>query len=157
MIDPSQFDSMIDWAFTIATAIYTTIGVTGYLMFGNNVSDEVSTPSSSPNRVSKVVEPQFSQELTITPGYNPTLNRLAVWGLVIAPLSKFALATRPVSHYIVASLLTLVLSLEHSSTSHSRSCWVSIPVPTLLTTMMFPQSRTRPTARPHSRPNADKA
>ena len=33
---------MIDWAFTIATAIYTVIGVTGYLMFGNAVSDEVS-------------------------------------------------------------------------------------------------------------------
>lgn len=42
MIDPSQFDNMIDWAFAIATAIYTTIGVVGYLMFGNNVSDEVS-------------------------------------------------------------------------------------------------------------------
>ena len=42
MIDPSQFDVMIDWAFGIATAIYTTIGVTGYLMFGNDVSDEVS-------------------------------------------------------------------------------------------------------------------
>ena len=41
MIDPAQFDNMIDWAFAIATAIYTTIGVTGYLMFGNNVSDEV--------------------------------------------------------------------------------------------------------------------
>lgn len=42
MIDPSQFDNMIDWAFTIATAIYAVIGVTGYLMFGNAVSDEVS-------------------------------------------------------------------------------------------------------------------
>ncbi len=44
MIDPTQFDSMIDWAFGIATLIYTTIGVTGYLMFGDNVSDEVSLP-----------------------------------------------------------------------------------------------------------------
>ena len=42
MIDPSQFDSVIEWAFAIATLIYTIIGVTGYLMFGNNVSDEVS-------------------------------------------------------------------------------------------------------------------
>ena len=41
MIDPSQFDEMINWAFTIATLIYTVIGVTGYLMFGNSVSDEV--------------------------------------------------------------------------------------------------------------------
>lgn len=42
MIDPSQFDIMIDWAFTIATAIYAVIGVAGYIMFGNSVSDEVS-------------------------------------------------------------------------------------------------------------------
>lgn len=32
---------MIEWAFAIATLIYTIIGVTGYLMFGNDVSDEV--------------------------------------------------------------------------------------------------------------------
>ena len=41
-IDPTQFDCMIEWAFTIATLIYTIIGVTGYIMFGNEVSDEVS-------------------------------------------------------------------------------------------------------------------
>lgn len=45
MIDPSQFDSMINWAFSIATLIYTIIGVTGYLMFGTDVSDEVSSTS----------------------------------------------------------------------------------------------------------------
>lgn len=32
-----------------------------------------------------------------TPGFNVTLNKIALWGLVISPLSKFALATRPVS------------------------------------------------------------
>ena len=41
MVDPTQFDTMINWAFGIASAIYTTIGVTGYLMFGNSVFDEV--------------------------------------------------------------------------------------------------------------------
>lgn len=94
MIDPSQFDNMIDWAFTIATAIYTTIGVTGYLMFGNTVSDE------------------FSQELMRIPGYNPVLNRVAVWGLVIAPLSKFALATRPLN-----ITLEIILGIETSAAS----------------------------------------
>ncbi|KAI0348628.1 hypothetical protein BDW22DRAFT_1320195 [Trametopsis cervina] len=79
MIDPNQFDKMIEWAFAIATGIYTIIGVTGYLMFGNDVSDE------------------FSQDLMTTPGYNLNLNRVALWGLVIAPLSKFALATRPLN------------------------------------------------------------
>ncbi|KAI0704895.1 transmembrane amino acid transporter protein-domain-containing protein, partial [Cytidiella melzeri] len=79
MVDPTQFDSMIEWAFAIATLIYTIIGATGYLMFGNDVSDE------------------FSQDLMSTPGFNVTLNRLALWGLVVAPLSKFALATRPLN------------------------------------------------------------
>ncbi|GJE86038.1 amino acid transporter [Phanerochaete sordida] len=94
MIDPTQFDVMIDWAFAIATAIYTTIGVTGYLMFGNDVSDE------------------FSQELMRIPGYNPVLNRIALWGLVIAPLSKFALATRPLN-----ITLEIILGIEVNSAS----------------------------------------
>lgn len=101
MIDPSQFDSMIEWAFAIATLIYTIIGVTGYLMFGNSVSDEVSCPSfvscTSHDRLISLFFFQFSKDLMSTPGYNLTLNQVALWGLVIAPLSKFALATRPVS------------------------------------------------------------
>lgn len=42
MIDPSRFDEMINWAFAIATGIYAILGVAGYIMFGNSVSDEVS-------------------------------------------------------------------------------------------------------------------
>ena len=42
MVDPSQFDTMIDYAFLVATAVYATIGIAGYFMFGNTVSDEVS-------------------------------------------------------------------------------------------------------------------
>lgn len=41
MIDPSEFDQMINWAFIVATLVYTLIGYAGYLMFGNAVSDEV--------------------------------------------------------------------------------------------------------------------
>ena len=41
MVDPSQFDKMIDYAFLVATTVYATIGVAGYLMFGDSVSDEV--------------------------------------------------------------------------------------------------------------------
>ncbi|KAH8100648.1 transmembrane amino acid transporter protein-domain-containing protein [Cristinia sonorae] len=79
MVDPSQFDKMIDYAFCIATAVYATIGVAGYLMFGNSVSDE------------------FSQDLMKVVGYNPALNKIALWGLVLSPLSKYALATRPLA------------------------------------------------------------
>ena len=43
MQDPTRFDEMINWAFVIATAIYGLLGVVGYIMFGNAVSDEVGT------------------------------------------------------------------------------------------------------------------
>ncbi|CAL1696011.1 unnamed protein product [Somion occarium] len=79
MMDPSQFDKMLDYAFLAATFIYAVIGIAGYLMFGNSVSDE------------------FSKDLMKIPGYNPILNRVALWGLVLAPLSKYALAARPLN------------------------------------------------------------
>jgi hypothetical protein len=41
MIDPTEFDTMINWAFFVATVIYALIGYAGYLMYGNAVSDEV--------------------------------------------------------------------------------------------------------------------
>jgi len=78
MVDPSQFDTMIDYAFAIATAIYAVIGVAGYIMFGNSVSDE------------------FSVDLMKYSVYS-TLNEVALWGLVLTPISKYALATRPLN------------------------------------------------------------
>ncbi|KAF8640666.1 hypothetical protein AX17_000323 [Amanita inopinata Kibby_2008] len=79
MIDPSRCDEMINWAFAIATIIYASIGYAGYLMFGDDVSDEIS------------------QDLLRTKGYNPVLNQAALWMLVISPLSKFALNIRPLN------------------------------------------------------------
>ncbi|GLB36321.1 putative transmembrane amino acid transporter protein [Lyophyllum shimeji] len=79
MADPSHFDAMIDWAFVVATFLYALIGSAGYLMFGKSVSDEISI------------------DLLQTPGYNPTLNQIALWMLVISPLTKFALTTQPLN------------------------------------------------------------
>lgn len=78
MVDPTQFDDMITQAFAVATAIYAVIGMAGYIMFGNAVSEE------------------FSQDLAKYSVY-PGLNAIALWGLVLAPLSKFALSTRPLN------------------------------------------------------------
>ena len=46
-------------------------------------------------------------DLLLTPGYNATLNKIALWTFVISPLSKFALATRPVN-----ITLEIMLGLE---------------------------------------------
>ncbi|KAJ7619383.1 transmembrane amino acid transporter protein-domain-containing protein [Roridomyces roridus] len=79
MVDPSQFDKMINWAFVVATSIYALIGAAGYFMFGNSVSAEIS------------------MELLGTPGYNAAINEAALWMLVLSPLSKFALTTQPLN------------------------------------------------------------
>ncbi|KAF9015332.1 transmembrane amino acid transporter protein-domain-containing protein [Cyathus striatus] len=79
MIDPGEFDRMINWAFIVATSIYAIIGYAGYLMFGNNVSDEISV------------------DLLNTKGYNALLNQIALWLLVLSPVSKFGLTTQPLN------------------------------------------------------------
>jgi len=79
MADPSQFDHMINWAFVIATFIYTAIGAAGYLMFGKSVHDEISI------------------DLLNTPGYAPLLNHICLWLLVISPLSKYGLNVQPLN------------------------------------------------------------
>ncbi|CAE6480796.1 unnamed protein product [Rhizoctonia solani] len=79
MAEPERFDSMINWAFFVATLIYGVVGAGGYVMFGRDVSDEVSVD------LMKITE------------YNQTLNKIAVWMLVISPLTKFALCTRPLN------------------------------------------------------------
>ncbi|TFL06651.1 transmembrane amino acid transporter protein-domain-containing protein [Pterulicium gracile] len=79
MANPEDFNSVINWAFAAATLIYTLIGYAGYAMFGENVSEEVS------------------MDLIKTPGFNPILNQITLWMLVISPLTKFALATQPMN------------------------------------------------------------
>ncbi|THH34010.1 hypothetical protein EUX98_g27 [Antrodiella citrinella] len=101
MLDPSQFDKMIDSAFLVATIVYATIGVAGYLMFGNAVSDE------------------FSQDLMKVVGYNPALNKIALWGLVLSPLSKYALATRPLA--ITIEMLLGIDPVVPSGDDHAMS------------------------------------
>ncbi|KAI0374250.1 hypothetical protein BV20DRAFT_1110835 [Pilatotrama ljubarskyi] len=93
MIDPSRFDEMINWAFIIATGIYAVLGVAGYIMFGNSVSDE------------------FSQDL-IKYNVHPSLNTVALWGLVITPLTKFALSARPLN-----VTLEVILGIDTSGVS----------------------------------------
>ncbi|KAJ6604347.1 transmembrane amino acid transporter protein-domain-containing protein [Mycena vulgaris] len=79
MVEPHKFERMINLAFAIATSVYALLAVAGYLMFGNAVSGEIS------------------MDLLRTDGYNKPLNHLALWMLVLSPLSKFALTTQPLT------------------------------------------------------------
>ncbi|KAJ1311803.1 hypothetical protein OPQ81_010268 [Rhizoctonia solani] len=114
MAEPERFDSMINWAFFVTTLIYGVVGAGGYIMFGRDVSDEVSVD------LMKIHE------------YNQTLNKIAVWMLVISPLTKFALCTRPLN---VTIEIMLGIDQSHapahspeqpSSPSHKQQVHVDI-------------------------------
>ncbi|KAG8903037.1 hypothetical protein FRB99_003807 [Tulasnella sp. 403] len=99
MQDPTHYESMINWAFFIATCVYGMIGAAGYQMFGRKVHDEVS------------------QDLLRTPGYSVFFNKLALWMLVMSPLTKFSLSARPMNVTI-----EILLGIEESSPvpSHNK-------------------------------------
>ncbi|CBQ72713.1 related to amino acid transport protein [Sporisorium reilianum SRZ2] len=78
MKDPSKFPRMLNLAYVAATVLYLGMGMVGYAMFGTTVSDEIT------------------KDLARTPGFPLVLNSIAIWLIVVNPLSKFALATRPI-------------------------------------------------------------
>jgi len=77
MQEPEHFDGMINMAFFVTTGVYLAVGTCGYLMFGRTVTDE------------------FSRDLSKTPGYNAALAKIGLWMLVISPIMKFSLTSRP--------------------------------------------------------------
>ncbi|WFD33148.1 hypothetical protein MSPP1_004206 [Malassezia sp. CBS 17886] len=78
MKHPEQFDRMLDLAYLASSALYIGVAIAGYLMFGAHVSNEIT------------------RDLARTPGYPYLLTATAVLLMVVNPLSKFALALRPV-------------------------------------------------------------
>ncbi|CAO1618324.1 unnamed protein product [Sympodiomycopsis kandeliae] len=78
MKDPGKFPQMLSLSYIIATCIYLAMGIAGYLMFGKTVTDEVT------------------RDLTRIQDYPQWLTKVAIWLIVVVPLTKFALASRPV-------------------------------------------------------------
>lgn len=106
MRNPRQFCQMLDWAYIAATVIYLGMGLIGYLMFGRMVSDEIT------------------RDLSQTIGYPRILNKVAIWLIIINPLSKFALAARP-----LVTTVELVLGVEQSQAPNHASNSPKIPPP----------------------------
>lgn len=105
MQNPEQFDRMLDLAYLTTAALYGTMGVAGYAMFGINVSDEVTS------------------DLARTRGMPHMLTTACVVLIIVNSLSKFALALRPVQSFFESAL---GLSADHptlpppSDTSEDR-------------------------------------
>ncbi|ORY26805.1 transmembrane amino acid transporter protein-domain-containing protein [Naematelia encephala] len=95
MRNPEHFDGIIDIAFVTATAISFVAGAAGYLMIGNTVSDEIT------------------RDLMLERyGYPRWLNLLALWMIVVNPVTKFGLASRPLN-VTIESILSIAPSIRH--------------------------------------------
>ncbi|GMK56747.1 hypothetical protein CspeluHIS016_0305870 [Cutaneotrichosporon spelunceum] len=80
MKHPGSANRVFNIAFTIAGIIAFAAGATGYLMFGDNVSDQITRDLKNPKY-----------------GYPAILNTIAVWMIISAPVSKFGLCSRPLN------------------------------------------------------------
>ncbi|KAJ9111124.1 hypothetical protein QFC19_001323 [Naganishia cerealis] len=85
MKSPHKFNKVCDWAFGIASVIFMITGTAGYLMFGDKVTDEITKD---------LMKDEY--------GFSKTLNQVATWMIVINPIAKFALCTRPLNLTIEA-------------------------------------------------------
>jgi len=86
MQHPEQFNRMLDLAYLATAALYGTMGVVGYIMFGTNVSDEVTS------------------DLARTRGMPLFLTTACVVLIIVNSMSKFALALRPVQNFFESAL-----------------------------------------------------
>lgn len=98
MRNPQDFNRMVDYAYVAAGSMYLIVGLIGYLMFGDDVSQEIT------------------QDILRTPGYPKVINQFAIWMVGINPVAKFALCTRPLN-VTIEHLLNLT-SLEEVSDAH---------------------------------------
>ncbi|WWC72826.1 uncharacterized protein I206_106790 [Kwoniella pini CBS 10737] len=77
---PENFEKVVNKAFTIATIISFIAGAAGYLMIGQGVSDEITRD---------LMQERYH--------YPRALNLIALWMIVINPLTKFGLSSRPLN------------------------------------------------------------
>ncbi|WWD10011.1 hypothetical protein V865_008144 [Kwoniella europaea PYCC6329] len=106
MKDPQQADTVVEVAYGICMVVYVIVAVFGYLMFGRDVSDEIS------------------RDLAKTPAFSPTLAKIAVWMVALNPLTKLPLGLRPLCDVVYTWFHlqpTIYLPTKHTPTLASSS------------------------------------
>lgn len=87
MRNPASMDRVFNISFSVACFIAGVSGTMGYLMMGDNVSDEISKD---------LMNPKY--------GYPKNLNVVALWMIVLVPLTKYGLTSRPLNVAVEAFL-----------------------------------------------------
>ncbi|WVF67802.1 hypothetical protein IAT40_002563 [Kwoniella sp. CBS 6097] len=98
---PENFDRIVNKAFAIATVISFIAGAAGHLMIGQGVSDEITRD---------LMQAKYH--------YPRILNTIALWMIVINPLTKFGLSSRPLN--ITLETILGISDLPPAVHYHSR-------------------------------------
>ena len=99
MKDPRQADRVCEVAYGIAFCVYAFVSICGYLMYGTNVSDEVSRLSP----LCTLLIYQISKDLAQTAGTSSIINKIAVLMVAVNPLTKLPLGLRPLADVIFSA------------------------------------------------------
>jgi amino acid permease len=107
MENPKKYNHMVNITYFITVVIYTLMGIVGYLMFGQEALQEIT------------------QNLVLVDEYSQTLNRFAIWLLVLTPLAKYGLMMQPLnlSWELVLfknSFVETWIKLDHNNNIASR-------------------------------------
>ncbi|KAI8976766.1 transmembrane amino acid transporter protein-domain-containing protein [Pilobolus umbonatus] len=101
MENPKKYNRVVDLTYGITITCYIIMGVSGYLMFGQDTMQE---------NLAMMVE------------YNKALNDFAIWLLVLTPIAKFGLMMHPLNKSWELCLFGQP-SVETWMKSHNESYW----------------------------------
>ncbi|RUP45844.1 transmembrane amino acid transporter protein-domain-containing protein [Jimgerdemannia flammicorona] len=79
MAEPKRYTGVVNYSYGITFVMYLLMAASGYAMFGITTMQEIT------------------QNIVNVPGYDPLLNKLAVWLIAVNPIAKYALTLNPVS------------------------------------------------------------
>lgn len=83
---PEQAERVCEVGYGICIVVYALVSVFGYLMFGTDVSDEIS------------------RDLAKTSAFSPLMAQIAVWMVAINPLTKLPLGLRPLTDIVYSAM-----------------------------------------------------
>ncbi|TYJ56624.1 hypothetical protein B9479_002716 [Cryptococcus floricola] len=126
MKHPEQGERVCEVGYGICIVVYALVSVFGYLMFGRDVSDEIS------------------RDLAKTSAFSPLMASIAVWMVAINPLTKIPLGLRPLTD-VVYSFFNLQPTVFVPK-AHSSSASPTIPNPNPNDLPSSPSSSTSSTA-----------
>ncbi|KAI8061801.1 transmembrane amino acid transporter protein-domain-containing protein [Gongronella butleri] len=105
MAQPKEYTRVVDYTYLITFVLYMTMITTGYLMFGNDIMQEIT------------------RNLAVTEGYSVWLNHAAAYINLLMPIAKYGLMLNPI---VVSG--ELWLQSKGGTEDDTLPSWIYAPV-----------------------------